>query len=224
MSIYVNYSSSCCGIKELSGLAHIKTPQDALFKLGKILYPTYEENQQIVNKMFARAKANQVNPYETGYYGIQNVDRYDANVVYADPLQYSKFRFLIFSEAISSSYTEASTADGYAGYGRRFAAYILSANLGEIISTGRHINPNSGNQLKVWIWAVDHGAFQKWLQTNQPVKTKPNSSLLGGAPLWAESPQSNVTVSAGNAADPSTLLPANFWSIQGSAPGPNQQG
>src|SRR5882762_10220520 len=59
-----------------------------------------------------------------------------------------KFRYAIFSGAGRRSL-----------YAPRFAAYITMHNLGEIVHTGYHLNPNSMNQLKVWVWTVDHEAL-----------------------------------------------------------------
>lgn len=68
------------------------------------------------------------------------------------------FRYALFSQA---SYPLSPPAV----YGERFAAYILENGLGEIIETGTHINPNSKNKLKVWVWTVDHDAVKEHLAT-----------------------------------------------------------
>lgn len=65
----------------------------------------------------------------------------------------SNFRYAVFSQAGARG-----------AYGQRFAAYITENNLGEVIETGRHVNPNSGNQLKVFVWTVDHDAVKLWMK------------------------------------------------------------
>jgi hypothetical protein len=45
-------------------------------------------------------------------------------------------------------------SDAYDGncQGNKIAAYIRKHKLGRIISTGRGVNPNSGNRIETWIW------------------------------------------------------------------------
>lgn len=63
-----------------------------------------------------------------------------------------RFRYAIFSQAGKTS-----------KYGLKFAAFIKEHGLGELVETGFHKNPNSGNYLKAWIWTVDHIAVRAWL-------------------------------------------------------------
>jgi hypothetical protein len=59
-------------------------------------------------------------------------------------------------------FTEAWRQDGAQyGYGEAFATYIREHGLGDVIeTTGEHVNPNSGNVLKVWVWTIDHDAVR----------------------------------------------------------------
>jgi hypothetical protein len=69
-----------------------------------------------------------------------------------------KFRYAIFSQA------ESQSSPLPRKYGEELADYIKEHKLGEIIETaGTHINPNSRNKLKVWVWTVDHMAVRKFL-------------------------------------------------------------
>ncbi len=79
------------------------------------------------------------------------------------PRRYYKFRYAIFS------------AIGRRKYGHEFEAYILKHKLGEVISTGYHINPNSRHKLKVWVWTVDHVALKAWATAHKPPKTEADS-------------------------------------------------
>ena len=63
------------------------------------------------------------------------------------------FRYIIFTQAQKTS-----------SYGQRFADLIIRHKLGTLLDTGFHINPNSLNNLKVWIWEVDHEACTKFFQ------------------------------------------------------------
>lgn len=67
-------------------------------------------------------------------------------------------------------------------YGEEFAAYIRAHELGEVIeTTGRHINPNSGNVLKVWVWTVDHDRTREAARVafqNRPQQKEPTVSPL----------------------------------------------
>lgn len=75
---------------------------------------------------------------------------------------HKNFRFVIFSQAGASS-----------TYGDAFAAYIREKELGEVVETGRHTNPNSGNILKAFIWTVDHVRVKSWWRAVKAGKNPP---------------------------------------------------
>ena len=72
------------------------------------------------------------------------------------PAPVVNFRYAIFSQAHKES-----------AYGLKFAAFIRDQGLGTLEETGFSSNPNSGNQLKAWIWTVDHDALRSWAEANQ---------------------------------------------------------
>jgi hypothetical protein len=78
-----------------------------------------------------------------------------------------KFRYAIFSGTKRSRYVD------------RFAAYILSNKLGEVVETGWNKNPNSGNQLKVCVWTINWDALKKWAakQEGNDGKGKPSAPV-----------------------------------------------
>lgn len=82
------------------------------------------------------------------------------------PVRRNKFRYVIFSGTSRGKYAE------------KLKAHIEANKLGEVISTGYHKNPNSGNQLQVYVWTVDWEAFKKYgeLQRWEPYyeEEKPN--------------------------------------------------
>jgi hypothetical protein len=59
--------------------------------------------------------------------------------------------FLVFSDVATR------------GTAQKFAAYIRKHKLGTCATTRKAINPNSGNQLKVYLWRVDRRALRKHL-------------------------------------------------------------
>lgn len=81
-----------------------------------------------------------------------------------------KFRYGIFAEANQFD-SNAKT------YGRQFAKLIIDNKLGTLVETERNVNPNSGNEVKVWVWTINHEAVKKWglanpvsLEDQRPVK------------------------------------------------------
>ena len=64
------------------------------------------------------------------------------------PAPMENFRYVMF--------TQANATGGTATYGDRFAAFIQKHKLGALIETPYNMNPNSGNNVKVWLWTVDH--------------------------------------------------------------------
>ena len=69
----------------------------------------------------------------------------------------SRFRYVCFTQAQPQKINNR-------GYGFAFAAFIRKHKLGEVViaSEGDHVNPNSGNQLKMWTWTVDHDRLNTW--------------------------------------------------------------
>lgn len=59
-------------------------------------------------------------------------------------------------------------------YGVNLAAYIKANNLGEVVGMEDfHVNPNTGNPLKVWVWAPNRTAIKAHLaQVAKDLKMK----------------------------------------------------
>lgn len=73
-------------------------------------------------------------------------------------------RYLVFTQA-----GRGVTAG--VGYGYEFAEFIRSAGLGTVIDTiPAGVNPNSSNDLKMFVWIVDLPAMQEWVANE--VKTR----------------------------------------------------
>jgi len=51
--------------------------------------------------------------------------------------------------------------------GLMLAQFIKAHKLGTVHYTGQHENPNSGNQLGMWIWTVDRGGLRDWWYENK---------------------------------------------------------
>lgn len=50
-------------------------------------------------------------------------------------------------------------------YGFALVRVIKDNSLGEVIESDWRVNPNSNLDLKVWVWAIDHAACQKYAKT-----------------------------------------------------------
>ena len=56
---------------------------------------------------------------------------------------------------------------GLLSNGQRLAAYIIFHNLGKITGTPARKNPNSGNRLQAWLWAVDYPKLEEWYKKQE---------------------------------------------------------
>lgn len=205
----VNYSMDCCGVKELSQLSHYISPQEAMRALGAVIYPDPEANKALVERVRERAKQDKKSSMAWGYLGVQ-VMPVEGYAVWEDPAQYSRFRFAIFTEAHYPMYTEDTAGPKY---GQNFAAFIREHRLGDVVETGRHVNPNSSNKLKVWVWTVDHAALVGWLKDDarKRHKAQPTVSLFaGGGDRWAGNPESNATGAVPTVEGLGGSLPGNY--------------
>lgn len=178
-SIEVNYVSKCCGMKELNGLSWFQgNSKNAMRAVCAVLYPTEEEAQERQTLYADSAKRNNIdratNPYGFAYitapYGC-----------FPSPGQYSKFRYLTFTEAQSKDYFTLSSPKTD-GYGSKFADLIREAKLGTLVETGWEINPNSSNYLKVWVWGIDHAALMKWGKKEASILAKAATYRVGSNP------------------------------------------
>lgn len=52
--------------------------------------------------------------------------------------------------------------------GTRLAKYIEKHNLGKTVRTKSKLNPNSGNHLIAWLWAVNNRTLKSWLKQRIP--------------------------------------------------------
>lgn len=112
-----------------------------------------------------------------------------------DPLDVAKrrFRYALFTEA--SGYSDRCDR-----YGTSFSAFILDNKLGEVVQTGVHENPNSGNYVRAFLWTVDHEAVIKYLAVHCPevvttpvpptqvVATAPDPAMPQRQPLQVNTP------------------------------------
>jgi hypothetical protein len=185
MKLDVNYYSKCCGLKELNGLSFYTEPDQALKDLCDALYPA--DNAECERRFIkARKYATDMGvktddktleaTYAAAYFMTGKGAFHDIN-------QYSRFRYLTFSEAQSKN-----AKPNENGYGSTFAALLTKLNVGQVISTGWNLNPNSSNNLKVWVWTIDHDVLRKWWGKNRPKASKVTSAppdaqaIMGGAP------------------------------------------
>lgn len=71
------------------------------------------------------------------------------------------FRYVIFTAA---DYGKPAT------YGTRFAKFIAKNNLGTVLETAKNRNPNTGNQVQMWVWTVNHDAVKAWLKKDKEIR------------------------------------------------------
>ena len=59
------------------------------------------------------------------------------------------------------------TGTARAKYGKSLASYIKEHNLGTVVKVGPIKNPNSGNMIEVWTWAINSRKLKAWARTNE---------------------------------------------------------
>jgi hypothetical protein len=83
------------------------------------------------------------------------------------------FRYVVFTQAQAQNTRLTET-----GYGYRFAAYIREHNLGTLIDTPFNVNPNSNNNLKMWVWTVDLEVTKRhWEELDKEHQTERQAAL-----------------------------------------------
>lgn len=65
-------------------------------------------------------------------------------------------------------FTQAS--DGDSEYGEELKELIAEKKLGEVVQIGPRKNPNSGNKVIIYTWAIDPDALEAWVQANRPAR------------------------------------------------------
>lgn len=89
----------------------------------------------------------------------------------------ARFRYVMFAQAASHKMEKS--------YGDRFKAFLLHNKLGTVIETDWNINPNSYNQLKIFIWTIDWTTTRAWAEkhlTFDPIKPIPRVNTYDVAP------------------------------------------
>lgn len=174
----VNYMMRCCGVKELNTISSYRSAKEAMLGFCAIIYPEKERVKERWDLTFERAKTMKYDPYSYGFLGATST-----GAVFDNPLQYSRFRFGIFTEAISQNSIDTGRTGWAYQYGQMFAKLIQDRKLGSLVSTEKHeLNPNSGQFVKVWVWGIDHEALKKWYNKNREDKSwaqKKMSDVIG---------------------------------------------
>ena len=70
----------------------------------------------------------------------------------------SPYTFILFSDIHTTT------------RGINTAKYIKNNKLGSIKETRKKRNPNTGNILKIWIWAINEKTTRQWAKQNLPEK------------------------------------------------------
>lgn len=63
--------------------------------------------------------------------------------------------------------------NNYSNWCFDLAAYIKKQKLGEVVRTRTFLNPNSGNDICMWMWYLDKEAITRWA-TKRGMKSKAN--------------------------------------------------
>lgn len=80
-----------------------------------------------------------------------------------------KCAFYIFSDRNTWDIVDQRTntvvdTKSFPGYGKKLAEYIEKEKLGIVFASDVRRNPNSGHNIQVWVWGVDHKALVKWCE------------------------------------------------------------
>lgn len=223
----VNYHQHCCGLREMTGLSVYSQPKTAMIKFCEVIYPdpikVHERYMATLKRYEADVAIHKGD--RTNYIGVQHPLREalqgGANYITDNAEQYSRFRFITF--------TQATTSSSSSKYGEKFADFIKASKFGEVTKTGTHKNPNSGSDLTVFVWAIDHTTLKPWYQailknTIQPAKLESMLGPFGGVNyIWGENQLLNGIGYAGAASAPSSQPQGNCLSIPDSAPGPSNR-
>lgn len=135
-------------------------------------YPDPEENKKRYAAASAQAIKAGLDPWDQRFIGPQTTI-----ALYEDASQYAKFRFAIFTEATHVDKPEER-------YGHKFARLIEKKKLGTLVVTDRQLNPNSGHNVQVWVWGIDHEALRAWykkIKKEEKWEPKPMSDVIGRA-------------------------------------------
>ena len=70
--------------------------------------------------------------------------------------------------------------------GGELKEYIEKEQLGPVFESEEVVNPNSNNNLRVYMWTVATDAFKKWVEDNKPFRFKPGDRVVITAVLKQE--------------------------------------
>lgn len=143
---YIINKMSCCGLADVHGIenAYNGNYTDDLIFLG--FTKTLADNRKAWEAVVGRYNNGSDDPLKQlqlshEYYNFKGLTKLPAAFV----LSYrSRERSLIFP---------------------RFEAFVKQHELGTITETPNAYNENSGNQINVLIWTIDHGNYNKLLQS-----------------------------------------------------------
>ena len=51
-------------------------------------------------------------------------------------------------------------------YGENLHSYIVKNKLGAVVKTRKKENPNTDNEIKVWVWSPNEVNFKRWCKKN----------------------------------------------------------
>lgn len=142
-------SMGCCAIEELNYICDNNTQQDTLECFANNHYHPAEEIEEWVEDKRSRRTF----PWETPIYEGKYVKTGETR-----PAKWTTPAFVVFSQA------------GEGHYADKLKELILKLSLGEVMTSPTRHNPNSGNNVTVFLWSIDRDAFHRWAIDNHIVE------------------------------------------------------
>ena len=134
----------CCGVRELSGLSYLGRTAS-----GRVV----TEKDYLLTAIHANWGGN---PTDLEW-------RLSKGYSPSSSLGVLKCAYIFFTQAVAPGYVGT---DRDPRYGHRFADWLEAQKLGHVHRHPPTINTNSGNQLTLFIWTVDHPALEAWTREN----------------------------------------------------------
>lgn len=138
----IEESAISCGVEQLcdfpTGRISEKRLRTMLLKVGQDFWGDWSQEGEYV-----------------GLWPNQRYVRFDPPRYRAENELHPSCAFLLFSHKDSNKVTQ------------RFAALIEAEKLGDVWRSEPANNPNSGNDIVVYVWKVDKANFKKWYVENR---------------------------------------------------------
>ena len=166
---YLTRTIDCCGIVELAQLNKAKSPEDALIGILRSNPPPEALSKLLGIKTIPgwwRETFVYINPTKKGGEYEKRHSGWDLRPACA---------FVVFSDhnAMYELDEERDIIEKRL-YGKPFADFLTKNKLGTVVHVGHQKNPNSGNNVDMWVWTPNEKAVMAWAKKNyKPEPTLP---------------------------------------------------